>query len=147
MQDSRAVYYANKSLTDFTDTASRYCQTERETLGVVWTCEHYDMYVRGPPHFTVITDHKPLERIWQKERPRLRIEWWGLRLQPYNSLSCIVQAVKTLQITYPCIQLKQGRQAGRLLQTNTSRSTRKRQCQRQRPGMTSEKPHLKMTQS
>jgi hypothetical protein len=42
------------------------------------------MYVRGAKSFKVITDHKPLERIWQKAKPPLRIERWGLRLQPYK---------------------------------------------------------------
>ena len=56
-QNGRAVSYASKALTD---TDSRYSQTERETLGVLWACEHYDMYVRGAAHFTVVTDHKPL---------------------------------------------------------------------------------------
>ena len=64
-------------------------QTEREALGVVWACEHYDMYVRGAPHFTVVTDHKPLLYIWQKGRPPLRIERWGsaaTTLQAHNQV-------------------------------------------------------------
>ena len=36
------------------------------------------------PLFTIITDHEPLLCIWKKSRPPLRIERWGLRLQPYN---------------------------------------------------------------
>ena len=42
------------------------------------------MYIRGTPHFIVTTDHKPLVNIWQKTHPQLRIERWGLRLQPYK---------------------------------------------------------------
>ncbi|VDH91023.1 Hypothetical predicted protein [Mytilus galloprovincialis] len=42
------------------------------------------MYIRGAPNVNIITDHKPLERIWQKPKPPLRIERWGLRLQPYK---------------------------------------------------------------
>ena len=55
VQNGRVVPYASKALTD---TESRYSQTEREALAVVLGCEHYDMYVRGSPQFTVITDHK-----------------------------------------------------------------------------------------
>ncbi|CAC5406711.1 unnamed protein product [Mytilus coruscus] len=33
---------------------------------------------------TLKQDHKPLERIWQKPKPPLKIERWGLRLQPYK---------------------------------------------------------------
>ena len=32
----------------------------------------------------MITDHKPLENIWKKPKPPLRIERLGLRLQPYK---------------------------------------------------------------
>ena len=42
------------------------------------------MYVNGAKHFTVITEHKPLERIWQKAQPPLRIERWSMRLLPYK---------------------------------------------------------------
>ncbi|XP_062585043.1 uncharacterized protein K02A2.6-like [Saccostrea cucullata] len=63
---------------------SRYSQTEREALAIVWACEHFDIYIRGANNVNIITDHKPLEKIWQKPRPPLRIERWGLRLQPYK---------------------------------------------------------------
>ena len=61
---------------------SRYSQTEREALAVVWACEHFDIYVRGSS-FTVVTNHKPLVHVWSKPRPPLRIARWSLRLQPY----------------------------------------------------------------
>lgn len=80
-QEGKNVAYASRSLTD---TETRYSQTEREALAIVWACEHFDMYIRGAPNVNVITDHKPLERIWQKPKPPLRIERWGLRLQPYK---------------------------------------------------------------
>ena len=77
----KVVAYASRALSD---TESRYSQTEREALAIVWACEHFDIYLRGAKKFTVITDHKPLERIWEKQKPTLRIERWGLRLQPYK---------------------------------------------------------------
>ena len=42
-----------------------------------------NILVRGAS-FTVVTDHKPLEHIWQKPHPPLRIARWALRLQPYK---------------------------------------------------------------
>ena len=42
------------------------------------------MYTNGSHHFTVITDHKPLENTWKKTNPTPRIQRWGLRLQPYK---------------------------------------------------------------
>lgn len=80
-QDNHVLSYASRSLTDV---ESRYSQTEREALAIVWACEHFNMYTNGARHFTVITDHKPLENIWKKANPTPRIQRWALRLQPYN---------------------------------------------------------------
>ena len=65
VQEKRVVVYGSRALSDV---ETRYSQTEREALAVV----------------TVISDHKPLETIWKKPRPPLRIERWGLCLQPYR---------------------------------------------------------------
>lgn len=80
-QCNKVIAYASRALTTV---ESRYSQTEREALAVVWACEHLNTYLYGSPEFTVITDHKPLEKIWTKPKPTLRIERWGLRLQPYK---------------------------------------------------------------
>ena len=78
----QVVAYASRALTD---TESRYSQTEREALGIVWACERLHLYVYGAP-FTVVTDHKPLLPLFNSPRSKLpvRIERWMLRLQPYN---------------------------------------------------------------
>ena len=81
IQDSRAIAFASRSLSDV---ESRYSQTEREALGVVWACGHFDQSLQGDPQFTIITDHEPLLTIWKKARPPLRIERWGLRLRSGN---------------------------------------------------------------
>ena len=79
-QEGKVVAYASRALTQ---TETKYSQTEREALAIVWACEHYSMYLKGAPCFTVVTDHKPLTTIWSKKQPPLRIERWGLRLQPF----------------------------------------------------------------
>ena len=78
----RIVSYASRSLTPV---EARYSQIEREGLAVVWACEKYHLYVYGKP-FTVVTDHKSLERLYNdpKSKPPARIERWALKLQPYN---------------------------------------------------------------
>ena len=81
IQDDRAIAFASRSLSDV---ESRYSQTEREPLGVVWACEHFNQYLQGDPLFTIIIDHEPLLCIWKKSRPPLCIERWGIRLQPYT---------------------------------------------------------------
>ena len=46
LQDDRAIVFASRSLSDV---ESRYSQTEREALGVVWACEHFNQYLQGDP--------------------------------------------------------------------------------------------------
>ena len=79
---SHVVAYASRTLTDV---ERRYSQTEREALSIVWGCERFHLYLYGAP-FEIITDHKPLELIFNNpnSKPPSRIERWGLRLQPYN---------------------------------------------------------------
>lgn len=79
--EEKVVAYASRSLGE---SESRYSQTEREALAIVWGCEHFDIYLRGASHFQVITEHKLLTTIWKHPKPPLRIERWGLRLQPYK---------------------------------------------------------------
>ena len=76
------VEYASRKLAD---TETRYSQTEREALGVVWACEHFDHYLMGA-EFVVLTDHQPLLGIMAKpsSMPTARLHRLFLRLQPYK---------------------------------------------------------------
>ena len=76
--DSKVIAYASRSLTD---TESKYSQIEREALAIVFGIEHFHLYLYGH-EFTLITDHKPLELIYQnsRSRPSARLERWCLRL-------------------------------------------------------------------
>ena len=56
------VAYASRALTDV---ETRYSQTEREALAVVWACKYFHFYVHGCK-FQVISDHKPLEGIFDR---------------------------------------------------------------------------------
>ena len=78
----RVIAYASRALTDV---ERRYCQTEREPLAIVWSCEQFHLYFYGNP-FKMVSVHKPLEVTWNNPRskPPARIERWGLRLQPYQ---------------------------------------------------------------
>ena len=76
-----AICYASRSLTEC---GSRYSQTEREALALVWPCERYHAYIYGMK-FDLVTNHKPLEVIYgPRSKPYARIERWVLRLQPYD---------------------------------------------------------------
>ena len=54
------VAYVSRALTPV---EQRYSQTERKAVAIVWVCEPLYLYVyKG--EFTDITDHKPLEAIF-----------------------------------------------------------------------------------
>ena len=82
VQEGKIISYASRALSGV---EKRYSQTEKEALAIVWGCEHFHLYLFGSD-FTLITDHKPLEIIFNngKSRPPARIERWRLRLQPYD---------------------------------------------------------------
>ncbi|KAF7687611.1 hypothetical protein HF521_014839, partial [Silurus meridionalis] len=91
------VAYASRALTPV---EQRYLQTEREALAIVWNCEDFHLYLYGA-EFNMITDHKPLELIFNnpKSKPPARIERWALRLQPYK-YKVIYKAGKTNPADY-----------------------------------------------
>ena len=67
MQNGRPIAFASKSLSDW---ERRYANIEREMLAVVFGYARFHTYVYGK-HFTIGSDHKPLEMIL-------------LRIQPYD---------------------------------------------------------------
>ena len=81
----RIISFASKGLTE---TERLYPQTQREALAVVWAVEKYYLYLFGL-RFTVFTDHKTLEYIFEGKyrdgrRACSRAQSWALRLQPYD---------------------------------------------------------------
>lgn len=80
-QQGKVISYASRALTDV---ESRYSQTEREMLSVIWGMEHFHMYLFASS-FSVVTDHKPLLGLVESARPAsARLERWRLRLMPYD---------------------------------------------------------------
>lgn len=46
------IAYARQSLSDV---EKRYSQTEKDALAIVWSCEHFHLYIYGHPLTLVIT--------------------------------------------------------------------------------------------
>ena len=65
-QEGRVISYGSKALTDV---ETRYSQTEKEALAIVWGIEHFYLYLFGA-EFTLTTDHKPLEVIFNNPKSK-----------------------------------------------------------------------------
>lgn len=82
VQEGHVVSYASRALSDV---ESRYSQTEREALAILWACDHFRLYIYGRP-IQVVTDHKALVPMFNKSnsKPPPRIERWMMKLQDYD---------------------------------------------------------------
>ena len=69
-----------------TKTETRYAQIEKELLAIVFSYEKFHKYIYGKQDIKVDSDHKPLERIFQKELNdiSLRMKRMRLKLQRYD---------------------------------------------------------------
>ena len=81
-EDEKIIAYASRALAEV---ETRYSQTEKEALAIIWGVEHFHLYLYGHD-FVLVTDHKPLEVIYgnKNSKTSARIERWVLRLQPYT---------------------------------------------------------------
>lgn len=66
VQDGKAISYESRALSDV---ESRYSQTEREMLKVVWAVEYFHLYLYGS-ELIIATDQKPLLGIFNGTSPR-----------------------------------------------------------------------------
>lgn len=83
LQDRRPVCFASRSLTD---AETRYAQVEKEMLVVVFACQKFYSYIYGR-NIEIITDHKPLIGIMQKEYNKIlsaRLQRMKLKLEKYK---------------------------------------------------------------
>ena len=82
----RPISYGSRSLTEV---EMKYAQLKKESLAIVFGCEHFHQYLYGR-NFELETDHRPLEHIFkpkinfQGKSSPARVERWVLRLQEYD---------------------------------------------------------------
>ena len=82
MQGGQPVAYTSRALTD---TKTRYAQTEKELLAIVFACDRFDAYIYGRDVVNVESDHQPLQMIMKKPLSDAfkRLQRMLLRLQKY----------------------------------------------------------------
>ena len=86
----KPIGFASRTLSD---TEKKYSQIEKEGLACVFGVARFHTYVYGR-HFTLITDHKPLQSLFDGKHPVSpqasgRIQRWALKLAMYEyDLEC-----------------------------------------------------------
>ena len=82
----RPIAFGSRSVSE---TEQKYGQVEKESLAIVFGCEHFHFYLYGR-NFKIETDHRPLEHIYKPKATNTRkptparIERWLFRLQEYD---------------------------------------------------------------
>ena len=97
-------------------TESRYAMIELEPLGACWAMKKCDMFLRGLPHFKLVTDHQPLipilnsKGIADVENPRL--QRLMMKMLPYTFTAewikgkdhLAVDAFSRFPVDEPCLE-------------------------------------------
>ena len=81
----RPIAYASRTLNEV---EQRYATIDKEALAIIYGVTKFHQYLYGR-HFTLLTDHKPLERIFGENRntPKIasnRLLRWAMVLNSYN---------------------------------------------------------------
>lgn len=83
LQDKKPIAFASRSLTE---TEIRYAQIEKEFLSIIFACRKFNYFIYGRP-ITVLTDHKPLVAIMNKDInkiPSNRLQKMRIKLLDYS---------------------------------------------------------------
>ena len=84
-ESRRPIAFASKTLNEH---EKLYGQIDKEALGIIFCLKKYRLYLYGR-HFTILTDHKPLERIFGNKTtiPALaaqRLQRWAIILSAFS---------------------------------------------------------------
>jgi hypothetical protein len=74
------VMYASRKLLD---REQNYAVGEREALAIVWAVSKFTRFLYGR-HFTLESDHRPLQYLNSSDSKSPRLMRWSLALQPYR---------------------------------------------------------------
>ena len=74
------IAYASRTLNR---AESNYSTIERELLAIIWAVKHFRPYLYGR-RFKIISDHKPLLRLFNFKDPSSRLFRWRLKLEEHD---------------------------------------------------------------
>ena len=81
----RPIAYASRTLNEH---EKRYGKIDKEALAIMFGLKRFHLYLYGR-HFTILTDHKPLERIFGPKTAipslaAMRLQRWAIILSAFN---------------------------------------------------------------
>ena len=65
-------------------TQQRWCTTEKEAYAILWACEKFQYFLRGPKPFLLLTDHRSLIFMDKNIFANQKIARWQDRLNHFN---------------------------------------------------------------
>ena len=60
-----------------------YSPTEQECWAAISACRKFDVYIKGAPSLTLISDHEPLQWLRKQKDPRNKFSRWIMELEQY----------------------------------------------------------------
>ena len=77
----KIIAVASKTLNP---TMQRWSVTEKECYGILWACEKFEYFLRGPKPFLILTDHRSLIFLDRSIFANAKIGRWQNRLSEFN---------------------------------------------------------------
>jgi len=96
-----ALFYASKKLIP---REQNYSVGEREVLAIIWAVKKFHRYLYGQ-HFTLESDHRPLEYLQTSHSQNSRIMRWSsdgleMALQPYRYIVKYIRGSENVVADY-----------------------------------------------
>lgn len=76
----KSVAFASRTLSK---TEENYSTIEKELLAIVWACKYFRPYLFGNK-FTLYTDHRPLQYVFNIKDPSSKLVRWRLSLEEFD---------------------------------------------------------------